>query len=273
MHPILFKLDLPWLGERTIGTFGVMVMLGVIAGSLWLARALKRLGVTDRDAASDLVTAAVITGLLGARWTYLAIHPDALQSPIDLIALWKGGIVSYGGFFGGALGAIWGAKRRHVSVRLIGDALMPALFLGQAFGRIGCFLVGDDYGKPWDGPWAVTFPRIEGSLIPEELIGVPLHPSQLYLSLMNVLIFLSMAWLFRRRRWDGQVLVTTMMLYAVGRFLVEFTRGDDAARGVYDNLSTAQWWSLATFAVGALLWLRWRARAAPATPLREPVKA
>jgi phosphatidylglycerol---prolipoprotein diacylglyceryl transferase len=272
VHPILFKLP-EWLGAKTVGTFGVMVMLGVIAGSLWLSRALKRIGVTDRDAASDLVTWAVVVGLLGARWTYLAIHPEALQGPIDLIALWKGGIVSYGGFFGGALGAwIW-CKRRRLPPRLVGDAMMPALFLGQAFGRVGCFLVGDDYGKPWDGPWAVRFPAIEGSLIPPELIDVPLHPSQLYLCLMNVLIFLSMAWLFRRRRWDGQVLITTMLLYATGRFLIEFTRGDDAARGVYDNLSTAQWVSLATFAIAGVLWWRYRAHSPPATPLREPARA
>jgi phosphatidylglycerol:prolipoprotein diacylglycerol transferase len=274
VHPILFKFTLPWgLGEHTVGTFGIMVMLGVIAGSLWLSRALKRIGVTDKDAPSDLVTWAVVVGLLGARWTYLAIHPEALQGPIDLIALWKGGIVSYGGFFGGALGAwIW-CKRRHVSPRLVGDAMMPALFLGQAFGRIGCFLVGDDYGKPWNGPWAVTFPRVEGSLMPDELIGVPLHPSQLYLCLMNILIFTSMAWLFRRRRWDGQVLITTMFLYATGRFLIEFTRGDDAARGIYGVFSTAQWWSVATAVFATVLYVRIGAHAAPATPLREPAKA
>ena len=260
MHPILFKVTLPWLGERSVGTFGVMVMLGVIAGSLWLARALRRLGITDKDAASDLVTLAVVTGLLGARWTYLAIHPDALQSPIDLIALWKGGIVSYGGFFGGAVGAIWWARKRRVPIPRVGDALMPALFLGQAFGRVGCFLVGDDYGRPWNGPWAVAFPAKEGGLIPPELVGVPLHPSQLYLSLMDLLIFLITARVFARRRWDGQVLVLTMALYAVGRFLIEFTRGDDAARGFFGALSTAQWWSVVTAALALVLLLRFRLR-------------
>jgi len=260
VYPILFKLWLPWIGEVPVKSFGVMVMLGVVCGSLWLGRALRRLGVQDRDAASDLVTWSVITGLLGARWTYLAIHPDALRDPLDLIALWRGGIVSYGGFFGGALGAIAWARRRKLPVARVGDALMPALFLGQAFGRIGCFLVGDDYGRPWDGPWAVAFPAREGGLIPEHLVGLPLHPSQLYLCAMNVLIFASMAWLFARRRWDGQVLVTTMLLYALGRFLVEFTRGDDAARGFLGALSTAQWWSVATAAIALLAWLRLRGR-------------
>jgi phosphatidylglycerol:prolipoprotein diacylglycerol transferase len=260
VYPILFTLDIPGLGELPVKSFGVMVMLGVVFGSLWLGRALRRLGVQDRDAASDLVTWCVIAGLLGARWTYLAIHPDAFRDITDLVALWRGGIVSYGGFFGGALGGLIWARRRRIAAPRLGDAIMPALFLGQAFGRVGCLLVGDDYGKPWDGPWAVTFPAREGSLIPPDLVGVPLHPSQLYLCLMNLVIFGSMAWLFARRRWDGQVLVTTMFLYALGRFLVEFTRGDDEARGYFGALSTAQWWSVATAALALLLWLRLRGR-------------
>src|SRR5678816_4433291 len=90
----------------------------------------------------------------------------------------------------GALRGIWFARKRKLPIRRLGDAVLPALFLGQVFGRIGCFLVGDDYGKPWDGPWAIAFPKREGGLIPDELVGVPLHPTQLYLSLMDVVICL-----------------------------------------------------------------------------------
>ena len=270
MHPILFHLTLPWIGVVPIKSFGVMVMLGVIAGSLWLGRALRRVGVTDKDAASDLVTWAVITGLLGARLTYIVIHPDSVESPLDVIALWKGGIVSYGGFFGGAVGMIWWARKKKLPLARVADCIGPALFLGQAFGRVGCFLVGDDYGKPWDGPWAVRFPDIEGSLIPRELINVPLHPSQLYLCLMNLVIFSSMAWLFARRRWEGQVAVTTMFLYAAGRFLIEYTRGDDAARGIFGVFSTAQWWSVATAVLTLILYLRIRGKTPVAVPTMNP---
>ena len=262
MHPILFHLPswLPWIGSAPIKSFGVMVMLGVIAGSLYLGRALRRIGVTDKDATSDLVTWAVVTGLLGARLTYILIHPEAVQSPLDVIALWKGGIVSYGGFIGGTLGMIWWSRRRKLPIPRVADAIGPALFLGQAFGRVGCFLVGDDYGKEWNGPWAVKFPDIEGSLIPPELMNKPLHPSQLYLCLLNIIIFSSMAWLFTRRRWEGQVMVGTMLLYAAGRFLIEFTRGDDAARGYYGPLSTSQWGSVLTAAVALLLFARLRGK-------------
>ena len=269
MHPILYTFhNVPWFGDVPIRSCGVMVMLGVVAGTWWLAGALRALGVQDKDAVGDLVTLAIITGFLGARWTYLAIHPEAWHGPLSLIALWEGGIVSYGGFFGGAIGSWWFARKRRIPVPRLGDAMMPALFLGQIFGRIGCFLVGDDYGRPTDLPWAVTFPNPKppGSLIPDELAGVPLHPAQLYLSLMNLVIFLVLARVFWRRRYDGQVLWLTMVLYGIGRFLVEFTRGDDEARGFFGALSTAQWISIATVALGLLV--RAKLPHTPVAPVR-----
>jgi phosphatidylglycerol:prolipoprotein diacylglycerol transferase len=255
MYPILFKVF-----DHPITTFGVMVMLGVVAASLWLGTALRRLGVEQRDAVGDLVTATLISGFLGARILYLIIHPEAYHGVLSIVALWEGGIVSYGGFFGGALGGVWFARRHKMSIARLGDAMLPALALGQAFGRVGCLLVGDDYGKPWDGPWAVTFPALEGGLIPPHLVGVPLHPSQIYLSLMNLAIFGITAWMFARRKFDGQVLAATMVLYAVGRFGIEYTRGDDVERGFLGSLSTAQWWSLGTAVLAALLFLRFRSR-------------
>ncbi|MHC5212243.1 MAG: prolipoprotein diacylglyceryl transferase [Planctomycetota bacterium] len=264
MHPILFKVPLPFSvfghDEFVLQSFGVMTMLGVLAGALWLVRALRRIGLEERDAVGDLVTVCVLSGFLGARMLYVAVHPEVWHGPISLIAVWEGGIVSYGGFFGGALGGMWYARRHKIPVSRLGDAVLPALALGQVFGRIGCLLVGDDYGKPWDGAWAVRFPRVEGGLIPEHLVGVPLHPAQIYLSLMNLVIFLITAWLFTRRRFDGQVLAATMALYAIGRFLVEYTRGDDAERGGVGALSTAQWWSLGTIALAGVLYTRFRRR-------------
>jgi phosphatidylglycerol---prolipoprotein diacylglyceryl transferase len=263
MHPILFK-----IGEFELKSFGVMVMAGVLIASLWLGRALARLRIAEKEEVSDLVTVSILVGFLGARLLYLAVHPEAFHAWYSPIALWEGGIVSVGGFFGGAAGAIWWARRKRASIPRLGDAMLPALFLGQTFGRIGCLLVGDDYGRPWNGPWAVTFPPIEGSLMPPELIGVPLHPTQLYLSLMDLLIFAAMAWLLPRRRFDGQVMCLTILLYAAGRFAIEYTRGDDEARGIYGALSTAQWTSVLLVPLAAWLYLRWRR-----VPLPRPVPA
>jgi phosphatidylglycerol:prolipoprotein diacylglycerol transferase len=284
MHPILFKLNLPFIGEFPIRSFGVMVMIGVLVAAWWLGGALRRLGVEKRDVVSDLVTVCVITGFLGARLLYVVIHPEALTGAdgrtniFNVFAIWQGGIVSYGGFFGGALGGWWYARRHRLPVLRLGDAVLPALALGQVFGRVGCLLVGDDYGRVWEsGPdWAtVSFPAgIEGSLIPPHLLGVKLVPIQILLSLMNLVVFLiAVGWL-RRRRFDGQVLAITMILYALGRFSLEFLRGDDEARGMAGGLSTAQWWSIGTAALGLWLYLRWRATASrDGSPTTRPEAA
>lgn len=268
MHPILWRFPEAWplVGGFPIRSFSVMVLLGVLAACWYLRGKLFRKGDPEDDRAFDhLLRNVLLLGFLGARLTYVAIHPGVVTSQPDLfskavalIAVWQGGIVSYGGFFGGALGAWLWARRHRLGMPALADVLAPALALAQVFGRIGCLLVGDDHGAPWDGPWAITFSGVPDSLIPPELVGVPLHPAQVYLSLMNLVIFSATAWLYPRRRFDGQVLCAVMGLYAVGRFTVEMTRGDDAARGIYGAFSTSQWWSLVTLAMAIALWLRWR---------------
>lgn len=268
MFPILYRFPEAWpiVGGWPIRSFSVMVLIGVLVASAWLRRRLFADGGERADRDFDrLLWRCLLMGFFGARLTYVAIHPDVYRNPLSLIAFWEGGLVSYGGFFGGALGGWWYCRSTGMRFKDLGDAVLPALFLGQVFGRIGCLLVGDDHGAPWDGPWAITFPDDPDSLIPRELVGVPLHPSQIYLSLMNVALFASMAWLYPRRRWSGQVMVTTMALYAVGRFLIELTRGDGEARGIHAGFSTAQWWSAVTLALAIGLGLRWR-RAAPLRP-------
>lgn len=250
MHPYLFKI--PYF-DWPVRSFSVMVLTGVLIAAWWLTGALRRQGVEGEGVLDHLLRNCLLLGFLGARLTYVIVHPEVYRNVVSLVAVWEGGLVSYGGFFGGALGAWLFARKRGIPFARLGDAMLPALALGQVFGRIGCLLVGDDYGAPFDGAWAITFPKIEGSLMPPDLIGVPLHPSQIYLSLMNVVIFGTTAWLYRRRRFDGQVLGTGMILYAVGRFLIEYTRGDDAARGYWGALSTAQWTGIATVVAGVLV--------------------
>lgn len=254
MHPILFRFP-EWLGSFPVRSFSVMVLVGVLVAGWWLGRRFKQIGLEQEGALDKFVFWVLVSGFVGARLTYVAVHPEVYENIVSLVAVWKGGIVSYGGFFGGAVGGWLFARAHGIPFARLADVGLPALALGQVFGRIGCLLVGDDHGRPWDGPWAITFPANEHSLIPPELVGVPLHPSQVYLSLMNVVIFVSAAWLWKRRKFDGQVAGVTMLLYALGRFSVEMTRGDDNARGIYGAFSTAQWWSLVTAALALLLLL------------------
>lgn len=289
MHPILWSFPDAWplVGGFPIRSFSVMVLAGVLAASWWTRRQLFNSGSDEDDRAFDhLLRNSLIAGFLGARLTYVAIHPevfdgkDLFDRAVTLIAVWQGGIVSYGGFFGGTVGMWMWCRARKFSFARLADVMAPALILGQVFGRIGCLLVGDDHGSIWsDGPeWLVVhFPDIPHSLIPRELIGQPLHPSQLYLSLMNLTIFIIVAARYRSRRYEGQTTAWTMALYAVGRFLVEFTRGDFAARGGFELtnsatieaqsfLSTAQIWSVITLAlaVWAMVKLRHRSNAVDA---------
>ncbi|MFT7464966.1 MAG: phosphatidylglycerol:prolipoprotein diacylglycerol transferase [Pseudohongiellaceae bacterium] len=289
MHPILWSFPEAWplVGGFPIRSFSVMVLLGVLAGSWWIRRQLFNSGTKEDDASFDqLMRNSLIAGFLGARLTYVAIHPevfdgkDLFDRTVTLIAVWQGGIVSYGGFFGGTVGMWMWCRAKKFSFAKLADVMGPALILGQAFGRIGCLLVGDDHGSLWvDGPeWLVVrFPDIANSLIPRELIGQPLHPSQIYLSLMNWVIFFVVAAIYRRRRYEGQTVAWAMALYAIGRFTVEFTRGDFAARGGFSLgdsanieaqsfLSTAQLWSVITLgiALAAMVKLRQRTSAVEA---------
>ena len=270
MFPHIFEIpeSVPLVGGFILRSFGVMVLLGVLAGAWWLGKAFRVLGVPGEDPVGAAVMRAALWGFLGARLLYVVVHPDVLTDLVAPIALWRGGLVSYGGFLGGTFGAWLFARKVKLPFLRLADAFGPGLLLGQALGRIGCLLVGDDHGSPWDGPWAITFQPTAGSLIPPELYGVPLHPSQLYLSAMNFVLFAITARMFLRRRFEGQVAAATIVLYSVGRFLLEFTRGDDQARGYWGALSTAQWISLATFAAGLWIWRHQRtkasARVAPA---------
>lgn len=293
MLPYLFKIELPIVGEFILRSFGMMVLLGAVSGLVYLRHAFRKLGVPGEDPVSTAAFRILLCGFIGARTLYLIVHPDAARGILAPIAVWEGGLVSYGGFFGGAFGAWLFARKVRMPLLRLGDAILVALVLGQVFGRIGCLLVGDDHGRPWDGPLAITFPSVgvdpatglklgpEGSLFPRQWLDVPVHPSQLYLSAMNLVLFVIGAWLFTRRRFDGQVSAVLMMLYAVGRFAIEGTRGDDQARGVYTvaalDLSTAQWISLAVFAIGMIVYARQRARpearagpAAAAAPAAAP---
>jgi phosphatidylglycerol---prolipoprotein diacylglyceryl transferase len=257
MFPIFFQ-----IGDFKLHAFGVMVALGFLAGLWFSTKEARRTGLVTEAVVNDLFLWLIIGGILGARALYVAIHWDEFRPSPDrsiwgVFQIWRGGIVSIGGFFGAFfLGWIF-CKKRGVSFLDLADICVPGAMLGQAIGRIGCFLVGDDYGRPApDLPWAVRFPKIPDSLLPEQWQGVPLHPTQLYMMIKAFLIFLILAWLARRKRFAGQVLFAAMMLYPVGRWICEIYRGDEVERGMWHGLSTAQWTLMPVFVVGLAFYLR-----------------
>ncbi len=224
------------IGSFSISPFGVMLVFAFLASYLQLRWGMKRLGIGDEEDASALVFAAGVGGIVGAKVYYAILNMD-WRLLFD-----RSGLVWYGGFILGALGVIWMMRRRRLPAWPMADVAAPALALGYAVGRIGCFLVGDDYGRPTDLPWGIAFPvglpettagnlrEMFGVAVPESIPDSTLmrvHPTQLYETAMALAIWGFAIWLFKRRLQPGTVALTVLALLAVERFLVELVRAKD----------------------------------------------
>ncbi len=220
-----------------------MVAIAALVG-LWLfRRELRRSGLPDSSL--DAAVAGIVGGLLGAKLLWVFEHVG--EEPVLDLVLSRGGMSWFGGFAGGLLAGLAVMHRKRLPKLAVLAAATPALAIGHAIGRIGCFLVGDDYGRPTDLPWGVAFPH---GLPPT---SVPVHPTQLY----EALALLPLAWmLFRWRREsrpDDFVLGAYVTLAGTIRFLIEFVRVDVRVLGV---LSVAHMASLIAIALGVGLLLR-----------------
>ena len=257
----------------TVHTFGALLALAYLAALWWLRRGASRAHV-DVEAASSLGFWAIGGAIVGAK--ALMIARDFGQyaaAPSEIVS--RSTLSAAGDFYGGFIGALVASAiffRRHPELPAwrVADLCGPAIALGQTIGRIGCFMAGDDYGRPTDLPWAVAFTDVDAGRIGGAPLGVPLHPVQLYESFVCLLIFVALVRLRRRKRFDGEVILTYTALYAVARFGLEFFRGDADRGFVFGGLlSTSQ--AIAAIAAPAAmtLWiLRRRHR-----PHDEPVRA
>lgn len=257
------------LGPLEVTGYGLMLMVAFLMGGWLIARQLRENQLRE-DYAADIVAAAVIGGIIGAKLWYVALtrDPGALFS--------RGGLVWYGGFIGGALAVILNGWRLGVPLRWTMQLAAPALAAAYALGRVGCFLVNDDYGRPTDLPWGVKFPQglppsTAGNL--HQLFGVPVpqgidpatvmavHPTQLY-EVAAMLIAFAILWSLRKRGLPVGWLFGLYLVFAgVERFLVEIVRAkDDRFLGPF---TIAQLTSVILVAIGLVLISIWRNRAAP----------
>jgi phosphatidylglycerol---prolipoprotein diacylglyceryl transferase len=237
MHPRLFST--PYF---TLHTFGIFLAAAYLAALWWLMRGVRREGLSS-ERATGLGLWVIIGAIVGAKaLMVLRSLPEYLANPADLWSLST--IQSAGDFYGGFLGALLAALifflcHPDIPRWQMADLCGPAIALGQAVGRIGCFMAGDDYGSPTNMPWAVTFHDPDAAQIGGAPLGVPLHPVQIYESLTCLVIFIFLVRLARRKRFDGEIILAYSILYAIARFLLEFVRGD-ADRGFVGPLSTSQ---------------------------------
>ena len=253
MHPILFK-----IGELKIYTYGFLVAMGFVVGILFARREAVRLG-EDQEKIMDLCFYVLVAAIVGSRLFYILTNPKIfLSDPLEILRIWNGGLVFYGGFIAALVTAVIYLKSKKISIAITADIMAPSLAIGHFIGRLGCFFAGCCYGKACDLPWAVTFTNPD-SLAP---IGVPLHPTQLYSALTNLFIFIFL-WFFRRRKkFEGQLFWIYVLLYGVARSILEVFRGDFRGESVFEILSVSQTIGciMAVFAVAMLIYLGGRAR-------------
>jgi phosphatidylglycerol---prolipoprotein diacylglyceryl transferase len=257
MHPRL--LTTPYL---TIHTFGVFLAAGYLAALWWITRSGKRQGLNP-DLMMSLGLWAIVGAVLGAKLLMIVrTLPDYLSDPSQLWSLST--LQSAGDFYGGFLGSlaavsIYFARTPQLPVWQTADICAPAIALGQAIGRIGCFMAGDDYGSATAVPWAVTFTEPDAYRIGGAPLGVALHPVQLYESAACLVLFVFLVWLSRRRKFRGQVILSYTLLYAAARFVLEFFRGDEDRGFVFGGLlSTSQLIAIVLAAIAVVMWSRRR---------------
>ena len=235
MYPVLLR-----IGSFEITSFGVMVALGALAGLWVFRRELARSKLPD--AAVDAAVYGLIGGLLGAKLLYVFEHLG--EGSFFSLFLDRGGMSWFGGFVGGLLAGLATIRAKRWPLMAVLSAATPALAVGQMLGRIGCFLVGDDYGSPTSLPWGVAFPQ-----------GLPptterVHPTQIYEAIfLAVLAWVLVRW--RRRGVPDRVVLGRYFLLAGGfRFLLEFVRVNTLVAG---PLTVAHFFALAIVLLGIVL--------------------
>ena len=257
VYPLVFK-----IGPIEITGFGILMMLGFVVAGWLVTLELRRLRWNEEYGA-DLIVAAVLGGVLGAKLWYVALTQDtgALFS--------RGGLVWYGGFLGGVVAVALAGYRRRVPVRITMHLAAPALAGSYAVGRVGCFVVGDDYGIPTSLPWGVKFPQglpptTAGNL--SAMFGVPMpegtdpttvlavHPTQLY-TVVAMLVAFMFLWRWRlSNRPFGWLFGAFLVFMGLERFLVEILRAkDDRVLGAF---TLAQATSIPIVIVGVILMVR-----------------
>lgn len=242
MYPVLFTIPgLDW----PISSFGAMMALGFLVGYWISLPRMKEEGLDPEDAA-NLLMVIMLGGVFGAKLYYAISFNLIYGDPFWDSMFSRGGLVFYGGFIGGGLAGYLGCKYWQVPPIPLANAACISLAVGQAIGRVGCFLVGDDYGKASDLPWAVAFPN---GLPP---VHYPVHPTMLY---ETIWLLLGAAFLWQRRKKSASLMGEFLIINGIGRFAIEFWRLN--AR-VALGLSEAQFIGVGLIGFGIVLIVRAR---------------
>jgi phosphatidylglycerol:prolipoprotein diacylglycerol transferase len=239
------------VGPFTLHTYGVLVALGFLAAVLVVLRGARREGF-PAEPVLDVAFVAVLAAIVGSRLLYVLFNlREYTAEPLRALKIWEGGLVFHGGLLLALPLCLLAVRRSGLPAWEVADVFAPAIALGQAIGRLGCFAAGCCYGAPWDPPFCVTFTHPE-SLAP---LNVALFPSQLFASAAGLLIFLALVVYRPRRRAPGQLMWLYLLLAAVARLVEDAFRGKEAKLAVLPWLSATQTISLALAALALALFV------------------
>ncbi len=235
-----------------------MAALGLIFGLLLIVKLGREQGLNP-DKLWNLGIIAILAGIVGAKllmilvdFGYYTSHPRELFA---LSTLQAGGVWS-GGFLLALIMCIWYMRINSMPVLRTCDAFAPGLALGHAFGRVGCFAAGCCYGRETHLPWAVTFTNPLAHSISDTPLHVPLHPTQIYEMILELCNCVFLVWLTRRKKFDGEIIGAYMIIYGIGRFFIEFVRGDEGRGEFLGWMSGTQAIAICLVIFGGLLFMK-----------------
>ena len=252
MHPILFK-----IAGFPIGTYGLLLTIGFFL-ALALAKRQARMDGIEPEHISDLAITLLLAGIIGSKLLMVIvdlINGAPLSQVLDPGYLRAGGAI-HGGIIAATLAFFWRRKRLNLPLALTLDCVVPAVALGEAIGRLGCFSAGCCYGTACSEPWAVTFTDPNAGLLSGTPLHVALHPVQLYTFLANFTIMIILLVARKHRRFAGQVGACYFILEGIGRIVTEIWRAD-LDRGIWMGLpwlSTGRLTAFLFICFGAGLW-------------------
>jgi phosphatidylglycerol:prolipoprotein diacylglycerol transferase len=265
MYPEIFH-----IGFFHLHTYGLLVALAFLAG-LWMAARLAKQAALDPDAVTNLGIYCALAAIVGAKVMMIVVDPRYRENPSEIFTMdtLEAGGVFYGGLIGALAVAVWYMRRVKLPGLRTADVFAPGIALGHGIGRLGCFSAGCCWGVECHLPWAVTF----RSVAAHENVGVPLgqalHPTQLYESFAEFLIFAVLYQQVGKSHRPGAIIGLYLMLYSVARFIVEFFRYHEQGNLWGTPLDTSQWISLLLCVLGIYFFFRKEHQpAAPARPLR-----
>ncbi|MBI5583380.1 MAG: prolipoprotein diacylglyceryl transferase [Deltaproteobacteria bacterium] len=226
--PLIHNLDpvLIQLGPVRIGWYGLMYILGFLASYLLVRYQIKKRDFGfSREEVEDLFVFLILGLIVGARLGYILFYdlPQYLSKPLEIFAIWHGGMSFHGGLIGLLLAGLLYARRKQKSFWKMADLFIVTAPIGLGLGRIGNFINGELYGRTTAAPWGIIFPR--GGPLPR-------HPSQLYECLLEGLVLFVILWSLRDKKLPtGGLLAVFLVLYGIFRFVVEFVREPDTQLG------------------------------------------